>query len=148
MCRRAASSATRRSKLRWPGEQGGAPLQALRKIAAVRSQPATAHLATGLRMASLPNIHPCLAVRPIPPRSGKLTSSSLDTYSCVALAGVATEWLRFGHAEGGLADVQQLDRLLQALRFTQVCPALCCSAGFWGGDAWAARGSTSGERAR
>ena len=38
----------------------------------------------------------------------------------VALAGVATEWLRFGHAEGGLADVQQLDRLLQALRFTQV----------------------------
>ncbi|PRW59629.1 stress regulated isoform 3 [Chlorella sorokiniana] len=51
--------------------------------------------------------------------SGKLTSSSLDTYSCVALAGVATEWLRFGHAEGGLADVQQLDRLLQALRFTQ-----------------------------
>lgn len=38
----------------------------------------------------------------------------------MALAGVATEWLRFGHAEGGLADVQQLDRLLQALRFTQV----------------------------
>lgn len=61
--------------------------------------------------------NPC---QPCPPRSGKLTSSSLDTYSCVALAGVATEWLRFGHAEGGLADVMQLDRLLQALRFTQV----------------------------
>jgi hypothetical protein len=53
--------------------------------------------------------------------SGKLSSASLDTYACVALAGVATEWLRFGRAEGGLADVQQLDRLLQALRFTQVC---------------------------
>jgi len=52
--------------------------------------------------------------------SGRLTSGSLDTYACVALAGVATEWLRFGRAEGGLADVQQLDRLLSALRFTQV----------------------------
>lgn len=51
--------------------------------------------------------------------SGKLSSSSLDVYCCVALAGVATEWLRFGHAEGGLADVQQLDRLLRALGFTQ-----------------------------
>jgi len=50
---------------------------------------------------------------------GKLSSSSLDVYSCVALAGVATEWLRFGKAEGGLADVQQLDRLLRALGFTQ-----------------------------
>jgi hypothetical protein len=51
--------------------------------------------------------------------TGKLSSSSLDVYSCVALAGVATEWLRFGRAEGGLADVQQLDRLLRALGFTQ-----------------------------
>lgn len=51
--------------------------------------------------------------------SGRLTSGSLDRYACVALAGVATEWLRYGRAEGGLADVQQLDRLLAALRFTQ-----------------------------
>ena len=51
--------------------------------------------------------------------SGRLSSSSLDVYSCVALAGVATEWLRFGKAEGGLADVQQLDGMLAALRFTQ-----------------------------
>ncbi|EFN53352.1 hypothetical protein CHLNCDRAFT_25833, partial [Chlorella variabilis] len=51
--------------------------------------------------------------------TGRLSSSSLDTYACVALAGVATEWLRFGRAEGGLEDVRQLDRLLQALRFTQ-----------------------------
>lgn len=52
--------------------------------------------------------------------SGRLSSGSLDTYTCVALAGVATEWLRFGRAEGGLADVQQLDRLLAALSFSQV----------------------------
>ncbi len=48
--------------------------------------------------------------------SGKLPSSSLDAFSCVALAGVASEWLRFSKAEGGLSDVQQLDRLLSALR--------------------------------
>lgn len=52
-------------------------------------------------------------------KSGQLSSSSLDLYSCVALAGVATEWLRFGQAEGGLEDVRSLDSLLQALRFTQ-----------------------------
>jgi hypothetical protein len=51
--------------------------------------------------------------------SGRLSSGSLDVYSCVALAGVATEWLRFGRAEGGLSDVQQLDGLLRALGFTQ-----------------------------
>lgn len=51
--------------------------------------------------------------------SGKLSSSSLDVYSCVALAGVVSEWLRFGKAEGGLADVQQLDGLMTALQFTQ-----------------------------
>ena len=51
--------------------------------------------------------------------SGKLKSSSLDVYSCVALAGVATEWLRFGRAEGGLADINQLDNLMRGLGFTQ-----------------------------
>lgn len=51
--------------------------------------------------------------------TGKLSSSSLDVFACIALAGVATEWLRFGRAEGGLADVQQLDALLNALRFSQ-----------------------------
>ena len=48
--------------------------------------------------------------------SGKLTSSSLDWYSCIALSGVATEYLLFGQAEGGLNDVQQLDSLLKALQ--------------------------------
>ena len=51
--------------------------------------------------------------------SGSISSSSLDVYTCVALAGVATEWLRFGRAEGGLADIQQLDRLFAALGFSQ-----------------------------
>ena len=51
--------------------------------------------------------------------TGKITSSSLDIYSCVALAGVATEWLKFGKAEGGLSDIMQLDSLMKALRFTQ-----------------------------
>ena len=36
-------------------------------------------------------------------------------YSCVALAGVVTEYLRFGQAEGGLGDVQQLDSMFKAL---------------------------------
>lgn len=50
---------------------------------------------------------------------GKITSSSLDVFSCVALAGVATEWLRYGKAEGGLSDIMQLDGLMKALGFTQ-----------------------------
>mmetsp|Transcript_28374 Transcript_28374/g.80097 ORF Transcript_28374/g.80097 Transcript_28374/m.80097 type:complete len:353 (+) Transcript_28374:176-1234(+) len=52
--------------------------------------------------------------------TGRLTSGTLDTYTCVALAGVATEYLQFGVAEGGMGDVQQLDGLLRALSFTQV----------------------------
>lgn len=50
---------------------------------------------------------------------GQISSSSLDVFSCVALAGVATEWLRFGKAEGGLSDIMQLDGLMKALGFTQ-----------------------------
>eukprot|EP01025_Chloroclados_australasicus_P027715 TRINITY_DN27439_c0_g1_i5.p1 TRINITY_DN27439_c0_g1~~TRINITY_DN27439_c0_g1_i5.p1 ORF type:complete len:412 (-),score=32.95 TRINITY_DN27439_c0_g1_i5:306-1541(-) len=53
-------------------------------------------------------------------KSGKLSASSLAQYTCVALAGVATEYERFGHAEGGLSDVQQLDQLLFALKFSQL----------------------------
>ncbi len=51
--------------------------------------------------------------------TGKLSSASLDAYCCIALAGVASEVLAFGQAEGGLNDVRQLDALLQALAFTQ-----------------------------
>ncbi|KXZ55411.1 hypothetical protein GPECTOR_3g62 [Gonium pectorale] len=50
---------------------------------------------------------------------GRLKASSLDRYTCVALAGVVTEYLRFGVAEGGLGDVQQLDGMFRALQFTQ-----------------------------
>ena len=46
---------------------------------------------------------------------GSLSSVSLDKYSCVALSGVAAEYLTFGRAEGGLGDVHQLDALLQAI---------------------------------
>ena len=48
--------------------------------------------------------------------TGKLSSSSLDDYTCIALAGVATEYLRFGRAEGGNNDVLQLDAMLKGLR--------------------------------
>ena len=51
--------------------------------------------------------------------SGQLTSSSLDQYVCIALAGVAVEFVEYGQAEGGLSDIQQLDALLSALRFTE-----------------------------
>lgn len=51
--------------------------------------------------------------------SGRLASSTLDRYACVALAGVVTEYLRFGQAEGGVGDVAQLDRMFSALSFTQ-----------------------------
>jgi len=50
---------------------------------------------------------------------GTLSSGSLDVFCCVALAGVATEWLYYGKAEGGLADIMQLDSLMKALGFSQ-----------------------------
>lgn len=52
--------------------------------------------------------------------SGRLSGGTLDKYACVALAGVVTEYLRFGQAEGGVGDVAQLDRLMSALQ------ARCC----------------------
>ncbi|KAI3979967.1 hypothetical protein MKX01_042621 [Papaver californicum] len=51
--------------------------------------------------------------------SGKLTSKMLDRFSCIALAGVATEYLLFGYSEGGLSAIYQLDSLLKSLGFTQ-----------------------------
>lgn len=32
----------------------------------------------------------------------------LNRFSCIALAGVATEYLLFGYAEGGLSDINQV----------------------------------------
>lgn len=43
----------------------------------------------------------------------------LNRFSCIALAGVATEYVLYGYAEGGLADINQLDSLLNGLGFTQ-----------------------------
>ncbi|GFY94834.1 hypothetical protein Acr_10g0002190 [Actinidia rufa] len=45
--------------------------------------------------------------------------SFLKKFSCIALAGVATEYLLYGCAEGGLADIYKLDTLLKGLGFTQ-----------------------------
>jgi hypothetical protein len=52
-------------------------------------------------------------------RTGKLSSQTLNNFSCVALAGVATEYLRYEVAEGGLADILQLDAILKGLQFSQ-----------------------------
>ncbi|KAH7654275.1 FtsH protease domain-like protein [Dioscorea alata] len=50
---------------------------------------------------------------------GKVSAKTLNRFSCIALAGVATEYLLFGYAEGGLADIDKLDNLLKSLGFTQ-----------------------------
>ncbi|KAJ4719553.1 Stress regulated protein [Melia azedarach] len=51
--------------------------------------------------------------------SGKVSATTLNRFSCIALAGVATEYLLYGYAEGGLADINKLDLLLKGLGFTQ-----------------------------
>ncbi|CAN0912154.1 Probable CCR4-associated factor 1 homolog 5 [Linum grandiflorum] len=44
---------------------------------------------------------------------------TLSRFSCIALAGVATEYILYGYSEGGLADINKLDMLLKGLGFTQ-----------------------------
>ncbi|GMH33016.1 hypothetical protein BSKO_00850 [Bryopsis sp. KO-2023] len=51
--------------------------------------------------------------------SGKLKSTSVDRVTCVAVAGVVAEYLKFGFAEGGLNDLGQLDQLMRSLQFSQ-----------------------------
>ncbi|KAL7003015.1 hypothetical protein U1Q18_004174 [Sarracenia purpurea var. burkii] len=51
--------------------------------------------------------------------SGKVSATMLNRFSCIALAGVATEYLLYGYAEGGLTDINQLDALFKSLGFTQ-----------------------------
>ncbi|OMO99032.1 hypothetical protein COLO4_13563 [Corchorus olitorius] len=51
--------------------------------------------------------------------TGKVSATTLNRFSCIALAGVATEYLLYGYAEGGLADINKLDLLLKGLGFTQ-----------------------------
>lgn len=50
---------------------------------------------------------------------GKVSAVMLNRFSCIALAGVATEYVLYGYAEGGLTDINQLDLLLNSLGFTQ-----------------------------
>ncbi|XP_078165765.1 uncharacterized protein LOC144560440 isoform X1 [Carex rostrata] len=51
--------------------------------------------------------------------SRKVSAKTLNRFSCIALAGVATEYLLYGYSEGGLNDIAQLDGLLKSLGFTQ-----------------------------
>ncbi|KOM52904.1 hypothetical protein LR48_Vigan09g156300 [Vigna angularis] len=44
---------------------------------------------------------------------------TLNRFSCIALAGVSTEYLIYGFSEGGLDDIRKLDLLLKGLGFTQ-----------------------------
>ena len=50
---------------------------------------------------------------------GKIGAGSLGRFSCVALAGISMEYVAYGFAEGGVADVRQLDGMLRALAFSQ-----------------------------
>ena len=43
----------------------------------------------------------------------------MGRFSCVALAGIGMEYVAYGFAEGGVADVRQLDGMLRALAFSQ-----------------------------
>ncbi|KAG6646088.1 hypothetical protein CIPAW_08G169100 [Carya illinoinensis] len=49
----------------------------------------------------------------------EFVEETLNRFSCIALAGVAAEYLLYGIAEGGLADIYKLDMLLKSLAFTQ-----------------------------
>ncbi|KAG6701536.1 hypothetical protein I3842_08G169800 [Carya illinoinensis] len=49
----------------------------------------------------------------------EFVEETLNRFSCIALAGVAAEYILYGVAEGGLADINKLDMLLKSLAFTQ-----------------------------
>ena len=52
-------------------------------------------------------------------KRGKITSTSVGRFACVALAGVCAEYAKYGNSEGGAADIAQLDQLFNALQFSQ-----------------------------
>ncbi|KAJ8440137.1 hypothetical protein Cgig2_003462 [Carnegiea gigantea] len=41
-------------------------------------------------------------------KTGKVSAAMLNRFSCIALAGVATEYLLYGQAEGGLTDINKI----------------------------------------
>jgi len=51
--------------------------------------------------------------------SGTLSGKSLDQFVCIALGGVAVEYLKFGAAKGGKSDIAQVDTMLQAVGMAQ-----------------------------
>ncbi|KAH7571995.1 hypothetical protein ACOSP7_014962 [Xanthoceras sorbifolium] len=51
--------------------------------------------------------------------TGRVSATTLNRFSCTLLAGVATEYLLYGYADGGFGDISMLDGLLQDLGFTQ-----------------------------
>ncbi|KAH0994756.1 hypothetical protein GBA52_018620 [Prunus armeniaca] len=52
-------------------------------------------------------------------KASSMLLNTLNRFACVALAGVAAEYILYGYAEGGLADINQLDSLYRSLGFTQ-----------------------------
>jgi len=51
--------------------------------------------------------------------SGKISGKTLDDFVCVALGGIAAEYISFGQANGGMSDLLQLEALFGALSFDQ-----------------------------
>ncbi|KAJ4967675.1 hypothetical protein NE237_014376 [Protea cynaroides] len=49
----------------------------------------------------------------------KVSASNLNMFSCIALAGLASEYLVFGYSEGSFSDVDKLDRAFKCLGFTK-----------------------------
>lgn len=50
----------------------------------------------------------------------------LNRFSCIALAGVVTEYLLYGYAEGGLADINKVP-IVRLLGFSMECPVTTMS---------------------
>eukprot|EP00468_Gymnochlora_sp_CCMP2014_P008181 CAMPEP_0167760214 /NCGR_PEP_ID=MMETSP0110_2-20121227/11463_1 /TAXON_ID=629695 /ORGANISM="Gymnochlora sp., Strain CCMP2014" /LENGTH=439 /DNA_ID=CAMNT_0007646703 /DNA_START=138 /DNA_END=1457 /DNA_ORIENTATION=+ len=50
--------------------------------------------------------------------TGSIRARSLDQFTCISLAGIASELVVLDRAEGGRSDLVQLDALLFALRFS------------------------------
>ena len=59
---------------------------------------------------------------------GTLSSASLDTYCCIALAGIASEVIAFGQAEGARWAMLWSSTMLLRLRRAQVVSMTCASS--------------------
>ncbi|RVW53364.1 hypothetical protein CK203_103136 [Vitis vinifera] len=52
-------------------------------------------------------------------KKGKISSKTLNRFSCVIVAGLIAEYLVFGCSEGLHSDVEQLDEVLKWLGFSE-----------------------------